>query len=73
MKDFKFESMKLLEKHRKEGNIAKDKIGMERMGPRLVPQVPPDIYSLPGKELSAGIRPQGKEQASIAFILDSKR
>lgn len=57
----------MLGKHRREANIAKDKIGMEKMGPSLVPQVPPDVYCLPGKELSAGKRSQDEEQMNCLY------
>ena len=63
----------MLEKHRKEENIAKDKTGTERTGGSLVNQVPPDVYSLLGKEPSAGMKPADEEQTSVAFISDEIR
>lgn len=65
--------MKMLEKHRWEGNIAKDKIGMEKIGPRLVPQVLPDVYCLPGKELSARKRSQDEEQTNCLSPRSKKK
>ena len=59
--------MKMLEKHRREGNIAKDKIGMEKMGPRLVPHEPPDVYCLPSEKLSAGKRSQDEKQMNCFY------
>ena len=51
----------MLEKHRWEGNIAKDKIGMEKIGPRLVPQVLPDVYCLPPRSKKKGTKIKGSK------------
>lgn len=67
------ESVIMLENtKRKEGNIAKDKIATKRIGGSLIPQVPPDIFSLPGKGLSIGMKPEDEKQTSFAFIPEAK-
>ena len=40
---------------------------MEKMGPRLVPHEPPDVYCLPSKELSAGKRSQDEKQMNCLY------
>lgn len=63
----------MLEKHRKEENIAKEKTETEETGGSLVIQVSPDVHFLLGKEPRADMKPEDKEQASVAFISEAKR